>query len=254
MALPRLSRLAAVARDLLFPPRCIGCEELLAPAALSPLGESEVLCPLCRTAWECAVTETSESTAEDAPRGLAYLVYYHSHASEHGVPEQMIYHLKHRGDPRVFRFVAARLAHRVQAAARQMPTRAPLDKDASLLFTYPPRRRSAVRHDGFDQAERLARYLAVACEGEMVSLVRRTRRGGREQKQLDARGRAENAALSDDLRPHAAERVAGRVVVICDDLRTTGATLLRCANLLVEAGALGVILATVAVTAPRGTQ
>jgi predicted amidophosphoribosyltransferase len=37
-------------------------------------------------------------------------------------------------------------------------------------------------------------------------------------------------------------------VVICDDLCTTGATLNRCAALLVESGARSVILCTVART------
>jgi predicted amidophosphoribosyltransferase len=38
------------------------------------------------------------------------------------------------------------------------------------------------------------------------------------------------------------------VAVICDDLCTTGATLNRCANLLVDAGADLVILVTIART------
>ena len=54
-----LRRTASAARDLLFPPRCIGCGDLLEPFAKSPT----VFCPLCRTAWETAVTEADISRA-----------------------------------------------------------------------------------------------------------------------------------------------------------------------------------------------
>ena len=146
------------ARDLLFPPRCVGCDDLLPPFAK----RATVLCPLCRTAWETAITEAADHAAADAGRGLIYLVRYRpGHAD--GIPERLIYHLKHEGDPRAFSFVAERLAPRLLDAAATLPTRAPVGEDKPLLFTYPPRRRSAVREDGFDQAQRLAKALAVAC-------------------------------------------------------------------------------------------
>ena len=145
------------ARDLLFPPRCVGCDDLLPPF----VKRATVFCPLCRTAWETAVTEAADHATADAGRGLVYLVHYRpGHAD--GIPEKLIYHLKHEGDPRAFSFVAERLAPRLLDAAATLPTRAPMGEDKPLLFTYPPRRRSAVREDGFDQAQRLAKALAIA--------------------------------------------------------------------------------------------
>jgi predicted amidophosphoribosyltransferase len=121
-------------------------------------------------------------------------------------------------------------------------------EDKPLLFTYPPRRRSAVREDGFDQARRLAKALAVACDGDFAPLIRRTHRKSKEQKTLNAAEREVNATSSYILSDTAAEIVRDRTVVICDDLCTTGATLNRCAALLVESGARSVILCTVART------
>ena len=231
------------ARDLLFPPRCVGCGDLLPPFAR----RATVFCPLCRTAWETAVTEAADHAAADAGRGLVYLVRYRpGHAD--GIPEKLIYHLKHEGDPRAFSFVAERLAPRLLDAAATLPTRAPVGEDKPLLFTYPPRRRSAVREDGFDQAQRLSKALAGACDGDFAALIRRTHRKAREQKTLNAEERAVNATSSYILADKAAEAVRDRTVVICDDLCTTGATLDRCAALLVEAGARSVILCTVART------
>ena len=238
-----LRRTASAARDLLFPPRCVGCGDLLPPF----VKRATVFCPLCRTAWETAITEAADHAADDAGRGLIYLVRYRpGHAD--GIPEKLIYHLKHEGDPRAFSFVAERLAPRLLDAAATLPTRAPMGEDKPLLFTYPPRRRSAVREDGFDQAQRLAKALARACDGDFAALIRRTHRKAREQKTLNVEERAVNATSSYILADKAAEAVRDRTVVLCDDLCTTGATLNRCAALLVEAGARSVVLCTVART------
>ena len=235
------------ARDLLFPPRCVGCGDLLPPFAR----RATVFCPLCRTAWETAITEAADHAAADAGRGLVYLVHYRpGHAD--GIPEKLIYHLKHEGDPRAFSFVAERLAPRLSDAAATLPARSPMDEDKPILFTYPPRRRSAVREDGFDQAQRLSKALASACDGDFAALIKRTHRKAREQKTLNAEERAVNATSSYILADKAAETVRDRTVVICDDLCTTGATLNRCAALLVEAGGRSVILCTVARTDSHG--
>lgn len=236
--------MADTARTLLFPPKCVCCRTLLPPFD----GKDPIFCPLCRTAWETALAEAAEPSAVDASRGMVYLTFYHSDRPA-DAPERLIYHLKHKGGPRSFRFVARCLAPRVLAVAEQIPTRAPLsDADRPLLFTYPPRRPSARRRNGLDQAARLARALAKSCGGEYATLIRRTRRAGGEQKRLDADERTQNAALTYALTPSAAKAVRDRQVVICDDLRTTGATLDFCARLLAEAGARSVILATVAKT------
>ena len=197
------------------------------------------------------MTEAADHAAADAARGLVYLVHYRpGHAD--GVPEKLIYHIKHQGDPRVFAFVAERLAPCLLDAAATLPTRAPVGEDKPLLFTYPPRRRSAVREDGFDQAQRLAKALAVACDGDFAPLIRRTHRKSKEQKTLNAAEREVNATSSYILADTAVEVVRDRTVVICDDLCTTGATLNRGAALLVEAGARSVVLCTVARTDSHG--
>ncbi len=232
----RMGHLAAAVRDLLFPPRCVVCDELLPPF------RSVILCPTCRTAWDEARMAAAADTGEAAAAGHAYLVRYRSGQTD-GVPERLIFHLKHRGDPRAFGFVAAslELPTRVALASTEEPT------GDLPLFTYPPRRRAAVRQDGYDQAARLAKALAVVCGGEYVPLLRRT--ADREQKTLHADERQANAAVSFTINRRAASRVSGRTVVLCDDLCTTGATLTRCEQLLLDAGAAAVVWVTVAYTA-----
>ena len=234
-------KISASVGAILFPPRCVGCGELLHPC--SP--ETIAFCPICRASWEAAVAEAAGQAHKDAGRGLVYLTFYHSGHTE-GIPERLIYHLKHRGDSRAFGFAVWGLAPRILSAVKSLPTRMTEESEGRpILFTYPPRRGSAVRRDGYDHAQRLAKALAEACGGESATLIRRVRHADREQKELDAQARAENARRAYTLAPRAADVVRDRMVVICDDVYTTGATLNRCASLLVEAGAALVVLAAV---------
>ncbi len=244
------------ARDLLFPPRCVGCDVLLPPFALPGAAEG-VFCPTCRAAWDEARAAAAEATAEAAMRGHAYLTAYRTGVTD-GVPERLVYHLKHSGDARVTRFVAERLAFGTAVAIRQTvfavaENRESVEGEETAegtdarppIFTYPPRRRAAVRKDGFDQAKRLAAALSRASGGEMMSLIRRTDAPEDEQKTLHTEERRENAEAAYALRQGADKCVRGRTVVLCDDLSTTGATLSACERLLYAAGAVAVVWATV---------
>lgn len=232
-------------RDLLFPPRCAGCGERLVP--FDPARPA--LCPLCRTAWEAAGRASGLPGGGEDPAAGVYLVPYHPE-DPGGVPQQVIYHIKHRDDSRVFDWLATRLA---QAVTRQLEAEGiPL---GTVILTYPPRRRAAVRREGFDQARRLAVCLSRRLGAPCLSLIRRPGRpvhgAGREQKKLDAAQRKTNAAASYVLSGDASSRLSGRFVVLVDDLYTTGATLSACSALLTSAGASGVLWATVARTASR---
>ncbi len=244
---PVLLRVYDAARDVLFPPRCVGCDELLPPATHPPV----IFCPRCRELWDTARTDAAEEAARSAVQGHAYLTFYRSGQTD-GVPERLIYHLKHLGDHRSFAIIADELCFSVQIALRAAIAALPDDAPTPSLpplFTYPPRRPSAVNKDGFDQAKRLARALARVSDGEYATLLDRTHRSSREQKKLDADERAVNAAESYRLSAKASDRIRGRVVVLCDDLCTTGSTLAECEKQLLFAGAACVVWVTVARTA-----
>ncbi len=250
-----IRRCGAVVRDLLFPPRCATCGELLPPFA--PDSATTVLCPACRDVWDEARITVAESAARSAVDGHAYLVDYHSGQVD-GIAERFIFHLKHEGDTRAFAFAAKALspgvhvallsANRGMIAPSVEVSATEVDKPLAPLFTYPPRRRAAIQEDGFDQAKCLSRALAREMNGEWIPLLRRRGTREMEQKRLDAESRAENAARAYALQRGASDRLRGRTVVLCDDLATTGATLVACSALLCEAGARRVLWVTVAKT------
>lgn len=101
---------------------------------------------------------------------------------------------------------------------------------------------------GFNQAAELARRLDVL----VVQALWRVR-ATMPQSGLTAGGRRRNVRGAFRLSPFVrADRVRGRCMVLVDDVRTTGATLNACAQVLKEAGAREVRALTVARAAPPG--
>jgi ComF family protein len=102
-----------------------------------------------------------------------------------------------------------------------------------------PLHRSRERARGFNQARTLAASLGLPLADALVR-VRKTQ----SQADLPAERRHANVRGAFDVRPRA--RLDGRVVVLVDDVRTTGATLCACALVLLDAGAAEVRAVTAA--------
>jgi predicted amidophosphoribosyltransferase len=148
------ARFAADTRDLLFPPRCPGCGEVLEP------GAGRALCPACRrdlpAAGEplcagCGIA-LAPSSASFCPscrgRFAADAVIFG--APYAGTARELVHRFKYRADFGAGRVLAALLAARVGAA---------LPAGVDLLVPVPLHRwRLAGR--GFNQAALLARELA----------------------------------------------------------------------------------------------
>ncbi len=229
-------------RDLLFPPKCVTCGEIL-----PPFDGHAIFCSACHAAWDEARLASAEAAARAAVAGHAFAVGYRSGKTD-GIPERFIFHLKHEGTPQAFAFAAMTLAVSVRVAVATAEPEAGIGDTLPPIYTYPPRRRAGIRADGFDQARRLARALAREMGGECRTLFRRRRIPEVEQKTLESEERRKQAARSYVLRASAAPCVKGRMIVLCDDLSTTGATLAACTDWLRQAGARGVVWATVGQT------
>lgn len=137
-----------------------------------------------------------------------------------------IHELKYRGRRRV----AARLAERIAA---EPLSRAVLTPEVVLVpVPLHPRRK---RERGFNQAELLASELGrrLFLPVRASALVRRLDTPS--QTGLTALARRRNVKDAFAVRGRA--QVAGRVVVLVDDVVTTGATLRACARALQDAGA-----------------
>jgi ComF family protein len=147
----------------------------------------------------------------------------------------LVHELKYRGRRRV----AERLADRLAAE----PTAWLLLSPDAVLVPVPlhPGRRW---ERGFNQAELLARALARRSGLPHEARALRRRRPTTPQTGLTAAGRRRNMAGAFLVRRP--DLVAGRTVVLVDDVVTTGATAMACARALRQAGARAVRLLTVA--------
>ena len=129
----------------------------------------------------------------------------------------------------------AHAATMARAMARLMP------EDAELLVPV-PLHRWRIWSRGFNQAALIAETLAGACGVPAdLHLLRRVKatpvlRG------LGVRGRAKAIAGAFALAPEARERLAGKTLVLVDDVHTSGATASACARVLKRGGAARVIL------------
>jgi len=123
-----------------------------------------------------------------------------------------------------------------------------LSLDSSSLAVIPiPLHASKRRHRGFNQAELLARAALKESPGaELLTGVVERRRATESQIGLTRPQRAENIRGAF-LVAHPT-KVAGRNVLLIDDVMTTGITASECARVLRKAGAREVWVATVART------
>lgn len=97
-----------------------------------------------------------------------------------------------------------------------------------------PQHHSRERQRGFNQTALLGRwYVAVASVSSRRDILRRTRRTTLQVRTDGAAARRDNVAGAFAV----CGRVAGRTVLVIDDVCTTGATLRVCAEPLRHAGA-----------------
>lgn len=224
--------------EAVIPPLCLGCRR--------PLSEAQSLCPRCWSALEiiappiCPILGTPLSY--DAGPGAHspelrwnHPLYERARAGVVYGPmsRRLVHQLKFQDVPGVAPLMARLMLPRV----------AEIIKDADLLLPVPlHRRRLAARR--FNQAVILADRLSEATGVPVIRFAVRRVRSTRHQVGLTREQRADN--LNGAFRVVDRDAIAGRTVVMVDDVITTGATADALAMALTAAGARTVRMAAFA--------
>jgi len=203
------------ALDLALPPVCAGCYREGAP-----------LCPECRPSLDVrlsAVPGVPVGLAADLPAPLLQLEWC---APFTGVTRRALHQLKYAGERRMATPLGEAIAARWRVAGAGGEVLVPVPASADRI-----------RERGYDQAVLLARVAGRRLHLPVAEALGRARTTA---AQFDL-GRAErDANVRGAFEVVEAAGIAGRWVVLVDDVVTTGATIAACAEALLAAGALAV--------------
>ena len=218
--------------ELLFPPRCAMCGELMdAETDLRCFcvrcraiweREKETPCPKCKRAAEHCVCEPkyNKSAAVDGYRAV---VFYNDEKIK-----KLIYTVKTGYNAALYDTAAKEIALSVMKHYKV---------DENSVFAYPARSRASIRKYGIDHAKKLCGLVSKYTGIPMLHVFSHKR--GAEQKTLKAAERGENAAQSYYIKDKDKIKVKNKRIIFIDDVVTTGATTVVCAALSKAEGAAG---------------
>lgn len=225
--------------DAVLPPRCFGCGALVdrqgsfcAPCWGELRFIAEPLCRCCGLPLEPparAGLTCAPCLANPPAFASARAVWLHQAAAR-----DTVLAFKYADKPQLARALARHLT-RVAAPVLENP-------DAILMPV--PLHRWRLLSRRYNQAAELARALGRLARRAVIAdgLIRI--RATQPQQGLTRSQRQDNVRRAFSLNPRARARVAGRAVVLVDDVLTTGATVDACARVLLAAGAVRVDVIT----------
>lgn len=215
-----MSRGAAWVLDLLFPPKCVFCGRVLDSGAGG-------ICPDCQSGLPWLTGEAAQWKAEFVSLCAAPLRYQDR-------VRDSIHRYKFKGRQGYARTYGALVA---QCVSDHLAGRYD-------LITWVPLSRKRRRERGYDQAFLLASASALALGGVAAETLRKARHTEAQSGlEGEAARRANVLGAYEIVDP---KLVAGKRILLIDDVITTGATVSECARILRTFGAADVICAALA--------
>lgn len=219
----------------LFPFSCIGCEKVDFIICLSCKvklkGKLNQDCPYCRTASPRG--EICPACQKDETRRLDGLITIFNY-EKNGLVAKLLHYYKYDQLEEYGRTLVTLFKEMAEPYKTML-------RSYDTLITWVPMTSKKLRRRGFNQSEVLARGLEWGEPAQLVEKVRESRA----QMSLKRKDRLNN--LNDAFKLTAEGRkVAGRRIIIVDDIATTLATLEEVAKVLKAAGAKQIYGLTVA--------
>ena len=208
--------------DLLFPPRCVFCGQIVAPGTQ--------ICGKCAADVSAAGTmHCIEIQAGDRTVPCMFLYAYQ------GTVRDSIIRYKFFGEKQSSGFYARQLAG---AVAKAMPA---LQAD---LVTSVPLQKDRLKERGYDQSELVAEQFAQALGLPYARCLQKAR-SNRVQHMLSLGERRRNVQGAYSI---SGREMAGKRLLLVDDIVTSGSTFGECCRLLFEGGAESIACVAIAAT------
>ncbi len=230
------------ASDIIFPPRCLGCAEILHPH------RRQLFCPVCLekikfiTGSLCPVCGTTFSDSPAASHlcgncmgNKTYFSCARAVVSYETIILNTIHQFKYGNNISV----GARLASFM--ADFSFPD---VDFTGHSLIIPVPLHIKRLRQRGFNQSLILARALAKKWQIPVNFSLLKRHRFTLTQTGLNKAERNKNIKGAFEVSDK--KKIAGKNVILVDDVYTTGATINECAKILTKAGAQKVTVLTLA--------
>ena len=229
--------------------KCISCRKILDFDNFE-----EAFCPNCRLKWDKAKTNTCPICFKSAiecrcmPKimsaagaiSLRKLIFYQKEKMNEP-QNKIIYFIKRNKSCRTAGFLARELSKEVSEELAFLEIKNAYEE---AVFVWVPRGVKAKIAHGFDQSELICKAAGKILNIPSVQLIIR-QSGGEEQKKLGRDARAINIKNRFTISPMV-DVPKDRVIILVDDVVTTGASMAECVKLLHKNGYRSIICMSIA--------
>ena len=235
-------------KDFLTVHKCGGCDEIL-----DSEHKNDAFCPECALEWSAALTQSCPECFCAAvectcmPKVLSSSgalclrkLFFYENENSRSAQMGLIFWLKHKKTRRMTGFAVTQLIPIIKNELSEIVSGA--DNDGVVVSFVPRGKRSVIDY-GFDHAQLVAKEISSRLGIEYACLFK-SRYNGKKQKELNKKQRIKNAQKNISMKKGA--DVDGKLVILFDDIVTTGASMSVCTKFLLKAGCRGVICVSLA--------
>lgn len=208
--------------DLIFPKKCVNCGEFggfCCAKCLAKIKPNKTqVCPRCgkiRDKGKWCRNCKKDSSLDGVMVGAQYRI---------GPTKELIHHLKYQNILELAPVLADLLIDQL------------IDSDFSseVIITSVPLHRRKLNERGFNQAEVLAKMVADKIGYNYQPLLKRIKN---KKSQVELSGKKRRESLAGIIKAINPKNIENKIVILVDDVSTTGTTLEECAKILRENGA-----------------